>query len=177
MRIPVWSYHGNKFEYLYYCNFVEICYTLLFENVGSCSPKINITYFFGMFVSFFHYRFIFLKMQETRKLLRKARKNWEVVWFFFYLGFLSWTFTNHRTAGKGEGISLTLHWWDNLNSGGAPEDAWIQNFRMSKAKIKIFNSKIHHSTRKTDNHHFALLEGSMITFDEWKYVWYCKKYG
>ena len=25
---------------------------------------------------------------------------------FFYLGFLSWTFTNHRTAGEREGISL-----------------------------------------------------------------------
>ena len=30
--------------------------------------------------------------------------------FFFYLGFLSRTFTNHRTAGKGEGISLTPHY-------------------------------------------------------------------
>ena len=50
------------------------------------------------------------------------------------------------------------------------KDAWIQNFRMSRAKIKISNSKIHHSTRKTDNHHFAQLEGSMITFDEWKYL-------
>ena len=30
---------------------------------------------------------------------------------FFYLGFLSRTFTNHRTAGKGEGISLTLHYY------------------------------------------------------------------
>ena len=30
---------------------------------------------------------------------------------FFYLGFLSQiTFTNHRTAGKGEGISLTPHY-------------------------------------------------------------------
>ena len=27
--------------------------------------------------------------------------------FFFYLGFLSITFTIHRTAGEGEGISLT----------------------------------------------------------------------
>ena len=25
------------------------------------------------------------------------------VFFFFYLGFLSWTFTNHRTAGEGGG--------------------------------------------------------------------------
>ena len=30
--------------------------------------------------------------------------------FFFYLGFLSRTFTNHRTAGEGEGISLTPHY-------------------------------------------------------------------
>ena len=30
--------------------------------------------------------------------------------FFFYLGFLSWTFTNHRTAGEGVGISLTPHY-------------------------------------------------------------------
>ena len=30
--------------------------------------------------------------------------------FFFYLGFLSETFTNHRTAGEGEGISLTPHY-------------------------------------------------------------------
>ena len=30
--------------------------------------------------------------------------------FFFYLGFLSRTFTNHRTAEKGEGISLTPHY-------------------------------------------------------------------
>ena len=30
--------------------------------------------------------------------------------FFFYVGFLSRTFTNHRTAGEGEGISLTPHY-------------------------------------------------------------------
>ena len=30
--------------------------------------------------------------------------------FLFYLGFLSRTFTNHRTAGEGEGISLTPHY-------------------------------------------------------------------
>ena len=31
--------------------------------------------------------------------------------FFFNVGFLSQTFTNHRTAGKGEGISLTPHYY------------------------------------------------------------------
>ena len=36
-------------------------------------------------------------------------KFWVYI-FFFYLGFLSRTFTNHRTAGKGEGISLTPHY-------------------------------------------------------------------
>ena len=30
--------------------------------------------------------------------------------FFFYLGFVSRTFTNHRTAGEGGGISLTPHY-------------------------------------------------------------------
>ena len=30
--------------------------------------------------------------------------------FFFYLGFLLRPFTNHRTAGEGEGISLTPHY-------------------------------------------------------------------
>ena len=30
--------------------------------------------------------------------------------FFFHLGFLSRTFTNHKTAGKGEGISLIPHY-------------------------------------------------------------------
>ena len=29
--------------------------------------------------------------------------------FFFYLGFLSWSFTNHRTAGEGGGHFFTLH--------------------------------------------------------------------
>ena len=29
---------------------------------------------------------------------------------FFYVGFLSRTFTNHRTAGEGEGIFLTPHY-------------------------------------------------------------------
>lgn len=29
--------------------------------------------------------------------------------FFFYLGFFSQTFTNRRTVGEGEGISLTHH--------------------------------------------------------------------
>ena len=29
---------------------------------------------------------------------------------FFYVGFLSRTFTNHRTTGEGEGISLTPHY-------------------------------------------------------------------
>ena len=30
--------------------------------------------------------------------------------FFFYLAFFSRTFTNHRTAGEAEGISLTPHY-------------------------------------------------------------------
>ena len=33
--------------------------------------------------------------------------------FFFYLGFLSQPFTNHRTAGKGEGIFLIPHYHFN----------------------------------------------------------------
>ena len=32
------------------------------------------------------------------------------LYFFFYVNFLSRTFTNHRTAGEGEGISLTPHY-------------------------------------------------------------------
>ena len=36
--------------------------------------------------------------------------NQKPIFFFFYLGFLSRTFTNHRTAGEGEGISLTPHY-------------------------------------------------------------------
>ena len=32
------------------------------------------------------------------------------LYFFFYVSFLSRTFTNHRTAGEGEGISLTPHY-------------------------------------------------------------------
>ena len=33
------------------------------------------------------------------------------VQFFFYRGFLSRSFMNQRTAGKGEGISLTPHYY------------------------------------------------------------------
>ena len=33
--------------------------------------------------------------------------------FFFYLGFLSWKFRNYKTTGKGNGISLTLHYHFN----------------------------------------------------------------
>ena len=36
--------------------------------------------------------------------------NWFLYIYFFYLGFCSRTFTNHRTAGEGEGISLTPHY-------------------------------------------------------------------
>ena len=32
------------------------------------------------------------------------------LYFFFYVSFLSRTFTNHRTAGEGKGISLTPHY-------------------------------------------------------------------
>ena len=38
------------------------------------------------------------------KFSTKVSKNFFV--FFFYLSFLSWTFTNQRTAGKGGGHSL-----------------------------------------------------------------------
>ena len=32
--------------------------------------------------------------------------NTRGVYIFFYLGFLAWTFTNHRTTGEGGDISL-----------------------------------------------------------------------
>ena len=58
-----------------------------------------------------------LECEIFRLLLKHVSDHLSVlfqfVWlhiFFFYLGFLSRTFTNHRTAGEGEGISLTPHY-------------------------------------------------------------------
>ena len=42
------------------------------------------------------------QIQEIKKCL--------CIYFFFYLAFFSRTFTNHRTAGEAEGISLTPHY-------------------------------------------------------------------
>ena len=48
---------------------------------------------------------------ETIHLLNYLKKySRTYLYFFFYLSFLLQTFTNHRTAGEGEGISLTPHY-------------------------------------------------------------------
>ena len=48
---------------------------------------------------------------ETIHLLNYLKKySRTYLYFFFYVSFLLQTFTNHRTAGEGEGISLTPHY-------------------------------------------------------------------
>ena len=51
-----------------------------------------------------------------KQRLEMLRKKWfSKKGFFFYLGFLSRTFTNHRAAGEGEGISLPPHYFHTLH--------------------------------------------------------------
>ena len=55
------------------------------------------------------------KLQTSCRQLKQAHQKiayriYLFIYLFFYLGFLSRTFTNHRTAGEGEGISLTPHY-------------------------------------------------------------------
>ena len=46
------------------------------------------------------------RKKNQHKLMKDERKP-----FFFYVGFLSQTFTNYKTAGKGDGISLAPHYY------------------------------------------------------------------
>ena len=47
--------------------------------------------------------------KEKRLVDMSTTSDWSFIYlYFFYLGFLSRTLTNHRTAG--EGISLTPHY-------------------------------------------------------------------
>ena len=44
-----------------------------------------------------------LKYKDSSKWRASASVSPVVILFFFYLGFLWWTFTNNRTAGEGVG--------------------------------------------------------------------------
>ena len=46
---------------------------------------------------------------SVTQIRKRVETNW-IITFLFYLGFLSRPFTNQRTAGKGEGFSLTPHY-------------------------------------------------------------------
>ena len=48
--------------------------------------------------------YVYRLYQHTRVLWFESLFN-----FFFYLSFLSWTYSNHRTAGEGDGVCLTPH--------------------------------------------------------------------
>ena len=69
-------------------------------------------------------------------------KNLGFFCFFFYLAFLSRTFADQRTAGKGEGISLTPHYHFHpfhihLDiSWVITENYWVTN-KQNKRKTKI----------------------------------------
>ena len=80
---------------------------------------------------FFYFYFFFCLLNKKKgiktfniKIIKETQKFsfWKKVlmmtftWliFFFFLGFLSQTFTNHRTAGEGEGIFLTPHYHFHL---------------------------------------------------------------
>ena len=89
------------FQYLWYCTliFLRTNYNLLWQ-VG---------WFFTWWVESI---IISSDSSLTQNIIRETikvgeKKGWI---FFFRLGFLLWTFTNHRTVGEGKGISLTPHY-------------------------------------------------------------------
>ena len=75
---------------------------------GSWTPFIKRGH--NVFFFFYYLKEQFGSITFPRKTLLSLHNNFVIQIFFFffsYLGFLSWTFTIHRTAGEGRAISLT----------------------------------------------------------------------
>ena len=86
----------------------------------------------NFFFYFFLFLFFFLSFEQKERYKNFQHQNYKrnseifilkkgtyddiylINFFFFFLGFLSQTFTNHRTAGEGEGIFLTPHYHFHL---------------------------------------------------------------
>ena len=64
-----------------------------------------IFFFFFLCTNYSFIKIVIKKIEQVVKNLIGA-----TIYIFFYLGFLSQPFTNHRTTGEGETISLTPHY-------------------------------------------------------------------
>ena len=63
------------------------------------------SFFFFLCTNYSFIKMVIKKIEQVVKNLIGA-----TIYIFFYLGFLSQPFTNHRTTGEGETISLTPHY-------------------------------------------------------------------
>ena len=73
--------------------FSEMFRTIAFETVSRCFFHVTLNIYFGFVVI----RFPLLSVLEKRKQENFGSK---FILLFFFLGFLSRTFTNHKTEGK-----------------------------------------------------------------------------